>query len=375
MNRDKKVIYLLSTVACVVLLACFFVNVGDGKVLTACLMILLAAACCLFIKKRGAVSVHNREVILLSLVISVLYVILMQLLGIYFGYYKNPYFVNTEILLETVLPISVIIICSEIMRRVLLAQKSTYADIAAYLTCVLAEILTFSNLGGITSFNRFMDLVGLTLFPALSANVYYHFSSKRFGAPPNIVYRLITTLYAYFFTSIIGISDAMNACIKIFLPLGMLAFISALYEKKTRKAVRKGNKLSTVGLVLGFAAVIAVTMLISCQFRFGALVIATESMTGEINKGDVIIYERYDGQTIQEGQIIVFSQNTSKIIHRVVRIERFGSEVRYYTKGDANYAEDPGFRTEGDIVGLTDMKVAYVGYPTLWLHELLEAAD
>ena len=61
--------------------------------------------------------------------------------------------------------------------------------------------------------------------------------------------------------------------------------------------------------------------------------------------------------------------------HRVVRIERFGSEVRYYTKGDANYAEDPGFRTEGDIVGLTDMKVAYVGYPTLWLHELLEAAD
>ena len=215
----------------------------------------------------------------------------------------------------------------------------------------------------------------MTLFPALSANVYYHFSSKRFGAVPNIVYRLITTLYVYFFTSLIGISDAMNACIKIFLPLGMLAFISALYEKRPRKAVRKEQKLSTVGMILGFAAVISVTMLISCQFRFGALVIATESMTGEINKGDMIIYERYEDQTIEEGQVIVFSQQTSKIIHRVVRIERIGSEVRYYTKGDANFAEDPGFRTEADIVGLTNVKVAYVGYPTLWLHELLKAAN
>jgi len=116
-------------------------------------------------------------------------------------------------------------------------------------------------------------------------------------------------------------------------------------------------------------------MLISCQFRFGALVIATDSMTGEINKGDVIIYEQYDDQEIREGQIIVFSQQTNKIIHRVVRIEEIGGEVRYYTKGDANYAEDPGYRTEADIVGLTDLKVAYIGYPTLWLHELLEAAN
>lgn len=375
MNRDKKVVYLLSTAAFAVLLTCFLVQVGDGKLLTACLMIPLTVACCLFIKKRGAASIYKREVLLLSLVISALYVIIMRLLGIYFGYFKNPYFVNAEIFLEIILPVSVIILCSEILRRVLLAQKSAYADVAAYLTCVLAEVLTFSNLVGITSFNRFMDLVGLTLFPALSANIYYHYSSRRFDAAPNVAFRLVTTLYGYFFTSVIGISDALNACIKIFLPLGMLVFISALYEKRTKKAVRKGKSLSLVGVILGLAAVASVTMLISCQFRFGALVVATESMTGEINKGDMIIYERYEDQIIEEGQVIVFSQQTNRIIHRVVRIERIGGEVRYYTKGDANFAEDPDYRTEADIVGLTDVKIAYVGYPTLWLHELLEAAD
>jgi signal peptidase len=119
-----------------------------------------------------------------------------------------------------------------------------------------------------------------------------------------------------------------------------------------------------------------VAMLISCQFRFGALVIATESMTGEINKGDMIIYEQYDDQPIEVGQVIVFTQNNqNRIVHRVIKIETVNGEKRYYTQGDANPAPDDAYRTEADIIGLTDLKLAYVGYPTLWLKELLEGSN
>ena len=126
-------------------------------------------------------------------------------------------------------------------------------------------------------------------------------------------------------------------------------------------------------MVAASAVVILTAMLISCQFRFGAMVVATESMTGEINKGDMIIYERYDAQPIKEGQVIVFEQFENKIIHRVIKIENIGGETRYYTKGDANKDQDDGYRTEADIVGLTDVKVSYIGYPTLWLRELLKS--
>ena len=98
-------------------------------------------------------------------------------------------------------------------------------------------------------------------------------------------------------------------------------------------------------------------------------------MTGEINKGDMVIYERYDDQTIKEGQVIVFLQHESKIVHRVVRIERVNGETRYFTKGDFNQDEDNGFRTDADIVGLTDLKIAYIGYPTLWLREMLSGIN
>jgi signal peptidase len=147
--------------------------------------------------------------------------------------------------------------------------------------------------------------------------------------------------------------------------------MSALYEKKQKKAVKKGKKLSWIATGAAGCVVVLVAMLISCQFRFGAIVIATESMTGEINKGDMIIYERYDGQQIQEGQVIVFTKNKSRIIHRVVHIEYENNEYRYFTKGDANEDWDSGYITKADIVGLTNLKLAYVGFPTLWLRDII----
>lgn len=375
MNRDKKVLYGICLIIFAVLFSALFIDIGSSKIFVACLLIPLTFATCLLIKKRSSVSINKKEVLLLSAVIGVIYAAVVQMSGIFFDFYKNPYFVNLNNLLTIIIPLALIIVTTEIIRSVLLAQKNSFASVFAFLSCVLAEILAFSNLSGITTFNRFMDLVGLTLFPAISANIYYHYVSKRFGMLPNIVFRLITTLYTYFIPNVTAMSDALFACIKIFLPIIMLAFASALFEKKKKNAVSKGKKMSAFGMIFAVVAIASSAMLISCQFRFGAIVIATESMTGEINKGDMIIYERYDGQPIKEGQVIVFMSYDVRIIHRVVKIEHIGNEVRYYTKGDANEEQDQGYVTEADIVGLTDMKLAYVGYPTLWLRELLEGSN
>lgn len=374
MNRDKKVILGISTIIFAALALAFLVHVGSSKIVAACLLLPLTVITVLFVRKRSSLSIQKKEVLLLSAIIGAMYALVIQLTGIFFGFYKNPYFVNAKILLTTVLPLVVIIVATELIRAIFLAQKNAFASVMTYLSCVLAEILAFSNLAGITGFNQFMDLVGLTLFPALSANIYYHFVSRRFGAIPNIVYRIITTLYIYFVPNVTAMSDALFACVKIFLPLILLALMSALFEKKKKLALKKRKTLSAISMALAMIVGASFAALVSCQFRFGALVIATESMTGEINKGDMVIYERYDDQTIQEGQVIVFLRDGNKIVHRVVDIEQIGGEIRYYTKGDANNAIDVGYVTDGDIVGTTSTKVAYVGFPTLWLRELLDSS-
>ena len=375
MNNDKKKLLIISSVIFAILLALFLFGADSSKIISAIVIAPLAVFTFFAIKKRGSLSINKREVLMLMTILAVIYVAFKEMSGIYFGFYKNPYFVNAETLIKVLIPTTVIIVATEVIRYVMVAQKNKVATVVTYLSCVLAEVLIYSNVAGIISFNRFMDLVGLTLFPAISANVFYHYISKNYGMIPNIVFRLITTLYIYFIPLTAGMEDALDSCIRIILPIALLAFVSAMFSKKQKSAIKKGKKLGAVSTVLTFIFVISVAMLISCQFRFGALVIATESMTGEINKGDMIIYERYENQNIKEGQVIVFKKNDSLIVHRVVRIENINGEVRYFTRGDANPSDDEGYRIDSEIVGLTDIKVAYIGYPTLWLRELLEGSN
>ena len=375
MNKDKKIIGTVSLAAFAILLIVLLLPINESKILTALLMTALALITRALIRKRSSVSINKKEVLLLSIIIAVLYVLLLQGMGIFFGFYKNPYFVNTSLLIKTIIPVAAIIASSEIFRSTMLAQKNAFATVFAFLSCLIAEVLSFSNLAQITSFNKFMDLMGLNLLPAIGANLYYNHVSRRYGALPNIIFRLITTLYSYFMYKITATSDVIVAMIKLVIPIVMYALISALYEKKKRPAIKKGRKLSALSTILTSVIVVSIAMLISCQFRFGAIVIATESMTGEINKGDMIIYEEYKKQTIDEGQVIVFLEDGNRIIHRVVKIEIVENEKRYFTKGDANVDMDIGFRTDKDIVGLTDIKVSYIGYPTLWLRALLEGSN
>jgi signal peptidase len=115
---------------------------------------------------------------------------------------------------------------------------------------------------------------------------------------------------------------------------------------------------------------IATLMVISNQFYVGAYVIATESMTGELDRGDIAVYERYEDQLIKEGQVIVFEQGGSVTVHRVVNIEIINGITRYYTKGDANEDMDTGFITDANILALINYKVPMLGYPTLWMRSL-----
>jgi signal peptidase len=111
-------------------------------------------------------------------------------------------------------------------------------------------------------------------------------------------------------------------------------------------------------------------MLISGAFQYKILVIATESMTGAINKGDAVIYQTYDEQILKVEDVIVFNKDNALIVHRIVEINNINGEIRYYTKGDANDSVDSGYITDTQIVGVIKLKIKYMGYPSLWVRSL-----
>ena len=221
-----------------------------------------------------------------------------------------------------------------------------------------------------------MDLVAGALFPALASNLLYHYLSEQYGFYPCIAFRAIITLHAYLIPVSSGVSDSLLHLFEIFLPIAVYFFIDALYGKRRKLALRKNSRVfSVVSRVLTAIAVvimIGTVMLVSNQFRYGALVIATESMTGELNKGDVVIFESYQNQPIEEGRVIVFESMNSVVVHRVVDIKIINGCARYYTKGDTNEDNDMGYITDADIIGVASYKLPSVGYPTLWVRSLFK---
>lgn len=367
MTRDKKILYIISTSLLVVLLLALFIPFDNSRIVAAVLLVPAAVIVFFAIRKRTIHSINKRQVLLLVSVIAALWVMILYLSGAYFGFYRNgnP---NMKPLLSKALPITLSIIAIEIIRSVLRAQKEKTIDVLAYLFCTIAELLLFANISQVQTFNQFMEMIGLVLVPAVMGNLLYHYLSVRYGFLPGTVYRLILALYPYLISYEPNIPDAMMAFGLMILPILVYLFIRTLFERK-QVTHRKMKVWEYIGLSASVLVMISIVMIISCQFRFGMLVIATESMTGELNKGDAVVYERYDGEIIEEGQVIIFLQDESRIVHRVVKIETIDGETRYYTKGDANDDWDKGYLTEADLFGTVKFKIAYAGYPTLWMRE------
>ncbi len=373
MNTNKKTLYtVLFANLAVLLLASIIPHGIEGRIIAAIILVPAAVVHFLLIKKRNILSINKSQVLLIVAVIALLFLTLAYLSGLSLGFYKNPYVFGLSTLFNFILPISIVTVATEFIRHISVSQEDKLASGISYALCVMTEVLVFSTLPGITSFGKFMDAIGLTLFPALVANLVYHYLSKRYGVLPNIVYRLVTTLYIYIIPIIPMISDAIMAFVKIIIPILIFVFIDALFEKHRRYALQKKSKLAIPITIVAILLMLSSVMVISNQFSVGAYVIATPSMTGELNVGDVAIYEKYDDQTVSEGQVIVFEKNGLVVIHRVVDIEHINGAKRYYTKGDANEDNDSGFLLDGDIIGLVNLKIPFLGYPTLWLRSLFK---
>ncbi len=373
MPSDRKKLNILSIATLAVLLLVFILPGNSGRITAAILLLPLAALVWVFIKKRSILSLNTRQVIMLIAVIGVLYIILYYLTGLKFGFVKNPYRLTIKNFFQFFLPTAAIIFSTEVIRYVMRAQNSKLADVLSYLSCVTAEVLITATLGSISRFHRFMDFLGLALFPAIVANILYHYLSKRYGPIPNIIYRGCTTLYLYLFAVVPAMPDPLFAFLNLIVPMAVYSFIDMLYEKKRRYALGKKNKAAAPLTVATVVIMAALIMLISNRFAYGALVIATDSMTGELNRGDAAIFEQYDGQVITDGQVIVFEKDGSTVVHRVVDIKCINGVNRYYTKGDVNEDIDEGYITGSNIMGIVSMKVPYVGYPTLWMRGLFSS--
>ncbi len=324
----------------------------------------------LILKKRSVYELPKRQVSLVMAAIATIIIASFFISGLKFGFYKVN--IPPSYIWAYVLPYGIAIISSELARSIFLAEQSKASRVISYFSFVTVDIIILSDLNIFSRFDNLIGAIGLAVLPAVTSNVLYHYISTKYGAWPNVAYKLAIFLFPYIIPYRPQTSDVIVSFARIFLPIGILLLIRALYTPRgfvvARRKKRLQHALSCVFIVLSVFYI----MLVSSQFKYKMLVIATDSMSGTIDKGDAIIYEEYSDHTIEVGDVIVFEQDEQKIIHRVIEIKKINGEMRYFTMGDANDSADSGYITDKDIVGIINSKIKYIGYPTIWVRSLFK---
>lgn len=371
MTAEKRNVYLLSLIIPVLLVPILFVPSGICRLVGAIALAAAACAALAFMKKKSAPSVNYRSVAGILAVVSIVYLSLTYILGALLGFKGNPTPPSIDSLWRSILPIIVMIVASELIRHAFLSQKRRISDVSAYIICLLTDLILVGGLSDIRNMSHFMDIVGLTLFPAITSNLFYHYLSKKYGVLPNTAFRLLLTLPASIMPVLPVIPNAIKSFSLVLLPLISWVFIDLLYAKKPKYALKRQGKGTIAGTCVMIVCLTVVIMLVSGLFSYKMIVIATPSMTGELNEGDAIIYKEYDGDIVEEGAVVVFSRNeTDLIVHRVVDVQQIDGTLYYTTKGDANTSSDSGFITARNIRGIVKFKLPFIGQPTLWLRDL-----
>lgn len=143
-------------------------------------------------------------------------------------------------------------------------------------------------------------------------------------------------------------------------------------QKENRDPIPK-KKVAISIFLIGFAFfgsyLIYFILQIALNTSTPMVVVVSDSMAPNINKGDLLFLQGVDPEDIEVGDVIVYDAHglwvgapEDPIVHRVIDIIEEDDKLYFITKGDANDNKDkepvPGNRVLGKVVG----RIPYVGW-------------
>ena len=366
-NKNSNRYYLIEVILIICTISSLLL-IRNKKWLFALIVFFSALIIKKFFSTHKKKNINSNQALFMITLFGVIYLVFTYMLGFYFGYYKAAATFSLWTIRKYILPLSIIIISSEIIRESLIVCKNKLSNILLLILMFLIDVYIGFGSYDLTKLNDFADVFGYVISVSFFNNLFFHYYCKNFDCRGIISFKLITTLYQFIIPIIPDLFTFLQIFLKLTYAYIMYYFMNDTFSK-SKKVVynNRQNVLSTI-IIFSFCAILC--MLISCKFKYGLMVVASESMHGTFEKGDAVLFVSYSDQTLNRGDIILFQYDDIILIHRIVNISRVGLEYRYVTKGDDNGFNDKGYSTKDNIVGKYILHFKYIGYPTLWIRDI-----
>ena len=318
---------------------------------------------------------YAKDFILDELIMLIIFLLIIYFLGIMMGFIKTEYGFN--IIKQFILPSVLYIILREYFRYLALT-KSDGNNFLTVLTVILIIFLDITNNIYLTSFSTKHSIfifIATILLPVIFSNIAFSYVTKKIGYKPVLFYCLVMELYGYILPISPDLGQYIGTIVLLVMPTIFCIKVNNFFESIKKQELNRNTikkKRPFASIILASIIIIVISYYTSGHFNHWAIVIASNSMVDKIQKGDIVIIDKVNNhyEKIDVGQILAYRYNNKIIVHRVV--ERIEIENQYYfkTKGDANSSVDQVLIDEEMVVGTVNVKIPYIGLPTVWLKSL-----
>ncbi|MDR0856721.1 MAG: signal peptidase I [Clostridiales bacterium] len=324
---------------------------------------------------------YERKTIATTVMFAALYTALAFMCGMLIGFVKPIYSHAFPTMVKNVLPVLLIIVTTEFLRYTIVRKgaASKMVVFTAILAFILLDITTATGRLTAQDTQGIVKFVLTTVIPSVSKNLLLTYLALKSGYLSGILFRLLLELQIFLFPIVPDFGDYIGTVLKTVYPLVLLYILYAGFEKTRRKSARRPRRPAVIARRVTAGVLIAVCVfalsIASGWFKYASLAIGSGSMTGSIDKGDVVIVRKLsdaEQKELSAGDVLVFRWDGKLVVHRLVRIEARPDGTYYFTKGDYNLSEDGYPIPQKDVVGKVSMNIKYIGYPTVWLNELFD---
>lgn len=310
------------------------------------------------------------DIIILLLVSFLIY----YLFGILIGFYKAGNYYNLYSIRTIFIPLILNIILKEYLRYQMIT-KSEGSKLLNIITCLFFIFIDISSsiyFADFSSSYSSFTFIALTFLPIVSRNIVSCYIAGKIGYKPNILWIMVTELYIYLLPIIPNPNEYILSLIRFMFPLFIMYKIYSFFKKTADEQIERNYKKSNKFiLIIPTIIVIILVYFTSGYFNYYAVAIASGSMTPNINKGDVVVIEKIDKyDNLEIGEVLAYNYDGKIIVHRIINIIEEDGNYYFYTKGDNNNSEDNFAVYEDMIVGVVNIRLPFIGYPTVWFNEL-----
>ena len=316
---------------------------------------------------------ENEKTILIT---TLFYLIINFMSGLIFGYTSNPYSNKVIPFLTNFWQIVIVIMGIEYTRSYVINENKNNKLFVILFTIIFILLeINFSKLfSSINDREELFKYVSSTLLPLVFGNILYTYLTIKGSYKLVYIYRvivevtfLIVPILPNFDWFMIGIRGIIVPAI-IYLVLKYTSNYKAVRARSNGR--KKQNPLIYVPV---FSIILIFVLFMAGIFIYEPIAVLSNSMNPVFYRGDVVIYRKVDNnklKNIKKYNIIVYSKDGQAVVHRVVDKYIKDGETYFITKGDANISNDLNPVSESQVIGVYQLSIKYIGYPSVWLNQI-----